>query len=177
MTDAQFLAGLTGSDRDFHLAVEALRASGRPFCLIGGLAFNHYVEPAVTLDANFVVAAGANVVDAFRSKGFLVTEHPHSLSAELAGSRLRVQITINSRYGAFLGRAVEATIFGEKVPVACIEDLVQGKLWALQDADRRASKRAKDRADLIRLYESHPRAADLIPNGLAPEVDELRNRS
>ena len=51
MIPEDFLAGLTGSRDDFRLAAEALRASRRPFCLIGGLAVNHYVEPVITLDA------------------------------------------------------------------------------------------------------------------------------
>ena len=51
MSEQEFLAALTGHDSDLRLAVDALRATGQPFCLIGGLAVNHYVEPAVTLDA------------------------------------------------------------------------------------------------------------------------------
>jgi hypothetical protein len=40
MSEAEFLAGITGSPNDLALAVQALRASGQPFCLIGGLAVN-----------------------------------------------------------------------------------------------------------------------------------------
>jgi hypothetical protein len=32
---------------------------------------------------------------------------------------------------------------GVTLPVAALEDVFQGKLWAVQDADRRASKRQK----------------------------------
>ena len=60
------------------------------------------------------------------------------------------------------------------MPVASLADLVQGKLWALTDDSRRASKRAKDRADLIRICESHSEAISLNPAGSAPEVDALR---
>ncbi len=38
MGEEEFLAALTGRSGDLHLAVEALRATGQPFCLIGGLA-------------------------------------------------------------------------------------------------------------------------------------------
>ena len=80
----------------------------------------------------------------------------------------------NSRYAAFPARAVEGELFGVRLPIAALDDLVQGKLWAMADPERRVSKRAKDRADLIRICESHPRIIALIPHGLIAEVDEMR---
>ncbi len=174
MSDAEFLAALTGHDSDLKRAVGALRVTGQPFCLIGGLAVNHYVEPVVTLDADFAIAASTGVAGALRAAGFVVEEFPHSINAQLPGSRLRIQITINSRYGAFPARAVEGELFGVRLPISALEDLVQGKLWAVTDPSRRASKRAKDRADLIRICESCPQVIALIPPGLVSEVDELR---
>ena len=44
----------------------------------------------------------------------------------------------------------------------------------MADPERRASKKAKDKADLIRICESHKRIVNLIPRGLLPEVEELR---
>ena len=176
MSEEEFLAALTGHDSDLKLAVEALRATGHAFCLIGGLAVNHYVEPVVTLDADFAIAGDEGLTKALCDRGFAVEVFPHSVNARLPGSRLRLQITINSRYAGFPSRAVTGQLFGIEMPVVCLEDLVQGKLWAFTDTNRRASKRAKDRADLIRLCESHPRVIDLIPVGLIPEVDELRPR-
>jgi hypothetical protein len=127
MSDADFFAGLTGSDNDLTLAVRALRAGGQPFCLIGGLAVNHYVEPVVTLDAEFAVTAQPGVAEALRGAGFQVTEHPHPLNATLPGSRLRLQITIISRYAAFPSRALPATLFGVEMPVAALIGLSAGK--------------------------------------------------
>jgi len=174
MSEQEFLAALTGHGSDLKLALEALRATGQPFCLIGGLAVNHYVEPVVTLDADFAIVAATGLVEALRARGFEVQEHSGSINAQLSGSRLRVQITMNSRCAAFPARAVPGKVLGFDVPVAGLEDLVQGKLWAATDAARRGSKRAKDEADLVRLCESHPRVIALIPRGLIPEVDELR---
>jgi hypothetical protein len=54
MTEQQFFSGLTGHDSDLRLAVEAMGACGQVFCLIGGLAVNHYDEPVVTLDVKAV---------------------------------------------------------------------------------------------------------------------------
>jgi len=120
------------------------------------------------------VAGHAQAAPALRERGFKVEEHPHSLNAQLPGSRLRVRVTLDPRYRAFPSRAVMGEVFGVRLPVAALEDLVQGKLWALADPQRRASKKAKDKADLIRICESHARVVKLIPPGLLPEVDELR---
>ena len=175
MGEEEFLAALTGHDSDLKLAVEALRSTGQPFCLIGGLAVNHFVEPVVTLDADFAIASAAGLVEALKARSFRIQEFPHSINAQLPGSRLRLQITVNSRYAAFPARAVGGRVFGVEMPVACLEDPVQGKLWAATDPARRATKRQKDRLDLARIAESHPSVLPLIPPGLIPEVDELRS--
>ena len=95
MSEQEFLAALTGHDSDLRLAVDALRATGQPFCLIGGLAVNHFVEPVVTLDADFAIAASTGLAGALRAAGFVVQEFPYSVNAQLPGSRLRIQITVN----------------------------------------------------------------------------------
>ncbi len=175
MSEAEFFAGITGRSDDLSRLVVSLRTAGHPFCLIGGLAVNHYVEPVVTLDADFAITVAVGVAEALRADGFTVEEHPHSINASLPGSRLRIQITINSRYGSFPSRASEAKIFGVRLPVASLEDLVQGKLWAATDPQRRLSKRAKDEADLVRICESHSEIIPLIPPGLFARIDNLRN--
>jgi len=86
----------------------------------------------------------------------------------------RLCFPLNSRYADFPERAIAGTVFGLQMPVAKLDDLVQAKLWAFQDLARRASKRAKDRADLIRLCETYAEVVALIPVGLIPEVDEMR---
>jgi hypothetical protein len=54
--------------------------------------------------------------------------------------------------------------------VASAEDVLRGKLWAYQDATRRRSKREKDRLDILRLVESQPRLAALVPADLRQAV-------
>ena len=174
MSDSEFFAGLTGSPNDLALAVHALRASGQPFCLIGGLAVNHYAEPMVTLDADFAITAAHGAADALRASGFIVEEFPHTLNATLPGSRLRIQLTINSRYGAFPSRAVTGTLFGVELPIACLADVVQGKLWAATDTSRRPTKRQKDAVDIARLAEFNPEVFTLVPAGILPGLDEIR---
>lgn len=174
MTESEFLAGITGSNSDLIRAVAAIRSSGQLFCLIGDLAVNNYTEPVVTLDADFAVASAPGIASALKSQGFEVEEFPHSINERLPGSRLRLQLTINSPYASFPNRAVQGTVFGIVMPVAALEDVLQGKIWAFSDETRRASKRAKDGADIIRLCEDHPRLVDRVPKNIIPEVDALR---
>ena len=124
-----------------------MKATGQPFCLIGGLAVNHFVEPVVTLDADFAIGGSEGLVEAMRTRGFVVETFLHSINAQLPGSRLRLQITINARYAAFPSRAAPASVFGVNMSVASLADLVQGELWAATDPARRATKRQKDRLD------------------------------
>ncbi|MBK9778658.1 MAG: nucleotidyl transferase AbiEii/AbiGii toxin family protein [Anaerolineales bacterium] len=49
------------------------------------------------------------------------------------------------------------------MPVARLEDILQGKVWAIQDPDRRASKRQKDLADIARILESYPDLKAQVP--------------
>jgi hypothetical protein len=128
----------------------------------------------VTLDADFAIAGTTGLVEDLEARGFAVERFAHSVNARLPASRLRLQITLEARYAAFPARAVSGRIFGVEVPVACLEDLVQGNLWALTDDARRASQRAKDRADVIRICESHPEIIPQIPIGLIPEIEAMR---
>jgi len=174
MSEAEFFSMLTGNPNDLAFAARALEECGQPFCLIGGLAVNHYAEPMVTLDADFAITSATGAAESLKRAGFEIEEFPHSLNATLPGSRLRIQITINSRSGSFPSRAVPATVFGVQMPVACLADLVQGKLWAATDSAHRRSKRTKDEADLIRLAESYPEVFGMVPSGLLPGLDEIR---
>jgi len=174
MSEAEFFAGLTGSPNDLALTVRALRSTGHPFCLIGGLAVNHYTEPMVTLDADFAITTATGAAAALEAAGFVVEEFPPSLNATLPGSRLRIQITINSRYGDFPGRAVIGTLFGVELPIACLADVVQGKLWAATDPNRRPTERQKDAVDIARLAEADPQVFTLVPAGILPGLDEIR---
>jgi len=49
------------------------------------------------------------------------------------------------------------------MPVAKLEDVLQGKIWAALDPTQRGSKRQKDLADIARLLEAHPDLGDRVP--------------
>lgn len=144
-----------GGATDFARLIGACESFG-PYCLIGGLAVNCYVEPVYTLDADLVVIA-ANL---------------DRLSARLGnGGALRIQFTTDERYQDFLARSREAEVLGVRVKVACLEDVTRGKLWAYGDPQRRLSKRKKDELDLIRLAETYPELRSQYPKEIVEQLD------
>jgi len=94
---------------------------------------------------------------------FVVHRFPHSLIISLPGSALRVQIQTDERYQSFVERAEIREVLGLKLPVAALEDVLQGKIWAASDPERRGSKRQKDLADIARLIEQYPHLKELVP--------------
>lgn len=161
-----------GGTTDFAWVIAACDAAG-PWCLIGGLAVNCFVEPVYTLDADLVViASGLRLLaEKLHEQGFVIEEHEHSLNAQVPGSALRIQFTTDPRYQAFLERSIEAEVLGMQVRVACLADTTQGKLWAYSDPGRRFSKRKKDELDLIRLAESFPELRAMYPLELLEQID------
>jgi hypothetical protein len=146
-----------GGATDFARLIQECETFG-PYCLIGGLAVNCYVEPVYTLDADIVVVSSnlTPLAEQLTAQGFRIEEHPHSLNAAAPGSDLRIQFTMDERYQAFLSRSTPAEVLGIQTQIACLEDVTRGKLWACGDPSRRLSKRKKDELDLIRLAEAHP---------------------
>jgi len=134
------------------------------YCVIGGQAVNAYVEPVVSLDLDIAVAIeDLEATEALLREHFKGARFPHSVKASLAGSDLRVQLQTDPRYAAFVGRASVRDVLGLSLPVAALEDVLQGKVWAAQDPKRRPSKRQKDPADISRLLEAHPELRRSVP--------------
>jgi hypothetical protein len=165
-----------GGATDFARLIAACELFG-PYCLIGGLAVNCYVEPVYTLDADLVMIAASlpELTAHLEAHGFKTEVHKHSLNALAPGSDLRIQFTTDERYQAFLARSVDANVLGIQVKVACREDVTLGKLWAYGDPQRRLSKRKKDELDLIRLAEAYPELKSLYPSELREQLDQRRS--
>jgi hypothetical protein len=144
--------------------VSVLRDSGVRYCIIGGQGVNAYVEPVVSLDLDVAVAA-ADLPSAERAlaREFRVERFAHSVNVSTPGSDLRVQLQIDPRYSAFVEHARPLPVLGLTLPVARLEDVLQGKVWASQDTNRRPSKRQKDLADISRLLEAHPELRPRVP--------------
>lgn len=134
------------------------------FCVIGGQAVNAYVEPLVSLDLYLVIAADMlpSIASLF-GKEYRVQEFPHSINVSAENSDLRVQFQTGPRYADVIERAVPQNVLGLMLPVAAIEDVLQGKIWAVSDTTRRASKRQKDLADITRILETYPDLRSRVP--------------
>ncbi len=174
MTAAEAYESITGGGTtDFADAAEVLEQY-KPWCLIGGLAVNCYVEPVYTLDADIVLVTEqlADIERELIGRGFQTERFAHSLNARRGKGRLNLQFTTDLRYQEFLKNAAAADVLGLRVPVASLADLVRGKVWAWQDAQRRFSKRKKDELDLIRIAEAHPEMRDLMPPEITAQLEE-----
>ncbi|MBI5826005.1 MAG: hypothetical protein HZB18_18430 [Chloroflexi bacterium] len=141
-----------------------LREHKIEFCVIGGQAVNAYVEPLVSLDLDLAVAVHQiEAVESLLDERFTLKRFPHSLNITIPNSDVRVQIQTDERYSLFLEHATMRTVLGMDLPIAAIEDVLQGKIWAFSDTDRRGSKRQKDLADIARILEKFPDLRDKVP--------------
>lgn len=147
--------------------VALLRDRDIQFCVIGGQAVNAYVEPLVSLDLDLAVAARQiEIVESLLEKQFTVKRFPHSLNISIPGSDVRAQIQTDARYASFLEHASTRTVLGMELPVASVEDVLQGKVWAVSDTERRGSKRQKDLADIARILEAYPNLRSNVPQDI-----------
>jgi hypothetical protein len=174
MTSKQFLNALANGETDILATVLGILAeTASPYCVIGGLAVNAYAEPVVSLDLDLVVALGSvdAVCAAAAARGLKVQRFEHSVNLASPKSDLRVQLQTDARYQSFIPRAVERDVLGYRLRVAALPDVLQGKLWAYQDTARRASKRQKDLADILRLSEDYPELRERLPAALRARID------
>lgn len=134
------------------------------YCVMGGQGVNAYADPVVSLDLDIVIAVDQlQKTERLLSQEFHIERFPHSVNVSDAGSDLRVQIQTDPRYLPFVDRATVREVLGISLPVAQLEDVLQGKVWAVMDAERRPSKRQKDLADIARLLEAYPNLRQRIP--------------
>ena len=174
MTARQFYDWQTaGGGGDVQLMVEALERAEIPWCMIGGLAVNHWAAEAMaTADVDLVVATDRieEAVRLLEEAGFRAKRFEWSINLQ-GRSKVSVQISTEAVYRSFPERAVPADVHGILMRVASLEDTLQGKLLAWRDAQRRPSKRQKDLADIARLAEAHPEIAHLIPSEVSERLE------
>jgi len=144
--------------------LDVLADAGVRYCVIGGQAVNAYVEPVVSLDLDIAVAAdGLSTAEAALARSFRVERFAHSVNVSETGSDLRLQLQTDPRYSDFVARAARRLVLGLELPVASLDDVLQGKVWAVLDETRRPSKRQKDLADISRLLEAYPDLRPRVP--------------
>ncbi len=174
MTGKEFFNAVANGKTDVvELLLKLLEDTSSPYCVIGGLAVNAYAEPVVSLDLDLVVVSDRvdAVCEAARSKGLKIQGFEHSINLSTLGSDLRIQIQTDPRYQGFLARVIERDVLGYRMAVAALEDVLQGKIWAYSDEQRRKSKRQKDLADITRLVETHPALKKVLPPEILAQVE------
>lgn len=175
MQAIEFWKAVTRDNVNFLDELIALLANnGIRYCVIGGQAVNAYVEPLVSLELDLVIAV--EQIDQARDilgRKFRLEQFGHSIDVFMPGSDLRVQIQTDPRYFEFVNRAGWRDVLGLRMPVATLEDVLEGKLWAATDSTRRPSKRRKDILDIERIIEAAPQLRSRVPPDLLRRISEL----
>lgn len=154
-----------------QLFLDAVSRIGAEYCVVGGLAVNAYAEPVVSLDLDVVVAASdIEAVCAAVEKHFSIERFAHSVNLSSSESDLRIQLQTDPRYQNFIRNATVRDILGYEMKVAKVDDVLQGKIWAYSDEQRRMSKRQKDLADIARLIEAYPELTDKVPSEISNKL-------
>ena len=162
-----------GGGGDVSLLVETLERREIPWCMIGGLAVNHWAEePMATADVDLVIALERveEAVKSLSEAGFVSERFKWSINLK-GHSKVSVQISTEDFYREFPARSVAADIHGILMRVAGREDTLRGKLQAYADTERRPSKRQKDLLDIARMVEAHPDLSAQVP---ADILDKLK---
>lgn len=168
MTKKEFMNILSNGQEDvLQQLLDLLNEMKIDYCVIGGLAVNAYVEPVVSLDLDLVIITKAinNLIEAAGTI-FNMEKFPHSINLSSPESDLRIQLQTDPRYQAFIPHASIKDVMGYNMKVATVEDVLQGKIWAYSDKQRRKSKRQKDLADIFRLIEAYPDLKNFIPESI-----------
>ena len=148
--------------------LEILVETDAQYCVVGGLAVNAYAEPVVSLDLDIVVISGNidKVCKMAEAKGLKIGRFENSINLTSPKSDLRIQLQTDARYQPFIDRARQKDVLGYRMNVASLEDVLQGKIWAYSDEQRRKSKKQKDLADIMRLVEVYPYLEGRLPASL-----------
>jgi len=171
MTGKKFLNNLANGSSDvIQLFLDELKKLKIDYCVIGGLAVNAYAEPVASLDLDLVLAV-EDIERLLKQISlpvgrFSVSKFTNSINLQHPDSDLRIQIQTDLRYQSFIEKASVKQVLGYEMKVAALEDLLNGKIWAYSDEERRKSKRQKDLADIMRLVETHSHLYDLLPENI-----------
>lgn len=166
MTLRQFYDWQTlGGAKDVMRLVASLEEREIPWCMIGGLAVNHWAaEPMATADVDLVIASEKieEASAALQELGFSESRFDWSINFK-GESKVSIQISTEAMYLEFPSRSVPAYVHGILMHVASLEDTLAGKLAAYLAPERRRTKKLKDILDIGRLIDAHPELAAALP--------------
>lgn len=173
MTARQFYDWQTlGGAKDVSRLVAVLEDREIPWCMIDGLAVNHWAaEPMATAYVDLVIATDKieDATAALKDLGFAERRFEWSINFKGESGFHPDQ------HRRFLQRfpGPRRSRQRPRHPHAggSLEDTLAGKLKAYREPDRRPSKRQKDLADLSRLIESHPEIQSKIPEAILSRLE------
>lgn len=175
MTAKQFYDWQTcGGTDDVMKLVSCLEKADIEWCVIGGIAVNHWAEhPMVTQDVDFVVATQSidRAVTSLEKAGFKAEKFDWSINFE-GQSAISLQLSTEDFYKDYSSKAVAADVHGILMRVASLADTFKGKIKAWSTKERRQSKRIKDLADIARLVETHAELWQLLPEILKEKIEQ-----
>ena len=172
-SSAFWKAVLVDRDNLLDSFLEFIQGSGVRYCLIGGGAVNAYAYPVITEDLDIVVAADkVEEIEKSLSERFTVKRFAHSINISAPGTKLQIQIQTDTRYFEFVERAQLQKVMDYALPVARIDDVLQGKVWAALDTTRRPSKQLKDLSDIARLLEVEPELKQKVPKEILAKIPQ-----
>lgn len=122
-----------------------------------------------------IVAAEENIKDIVKlakENNLKVEDFEHSVNISSLDSDLRIQLHTDPRYQEFISDTEDKEVLGYRIKVARLEDVLQGKIWAYMDKNRRKSKRQKDLADIFRMIEKYPQLKSSLPNNIQEELEK-----
>jgi hypothetical protein len=162
-----------GGADDVMRLVETLERADLAWCVIDGLAVNHWAEtPMVTQDVDLVVASDSvdRAVDLLEEAGFRAERFEWSVNFKVR-SAVSIQLSTEDFYREYPSRAVAADVHGILMRVASLEDTLRGKIKAWSEPERRQSRRIKNLADIARLVEAHSDLWEDLPETLKREIE------
>ena len=175
---------IVGGMADLAFLIETLAQERATWCVIDNFAINAYAPPVYTADFDLVVASAKleTLLQKLNAANFRVRKSARAISIRREARKmvqgthpLTVRFATLDRYQPFIARAATYQVLGWNVPVAALADVVQGKLWALDDPVRKAGEHAKDRFDLIRLAEKYfDEVVPLLPDELRAVAESDR---
>jgi hypothetical protein len=174
MTLRQFYDWQTlGGAKDVMRLVAALEEREISWCMIGGLAVNHWAaEPMATADVDMVIASEKieEASKALQELGFAENRFEWSINFK-GKSKVTIQISTEAMYQEFPSRSLPTEVHGILMRVASLQDTLTGKIAAYSDKDRRGSKRMKELTDISRLLETHPELKEKIPTEILGKLE------
>ena len=176
MTQRQFFDWQAlGGAKDVSRLVAALEEQEVKWCMIDGLAVNHWAEePMATADVDPVIAAEQieDSAKVFRNLGFTEKRLDYSINFK-GDTKVSIQISTEQMYLSFPERSVPASVHGILMHVASLSDTLKGKLAACSAPEQRKTKKLKDLLDISRLVEAHPKLVNEVPKEIRAKLEDI----